>query len=267
MSAVDFLLHGLPYENEFPYAGTDKSCKYSPSAIATGWDGKIQAAPYIGSSLNYSKAKRRRDGSFREGSKVEAMMAAMHQWKSPLVVTVSSYNMGAGVYNSCSALNSGGNHMVTIVGWEMWQGKRVAHVWNSHGKTHGENGVSRIVWECGDGKLNRGLGVSARIVQYKAPCTPPDAAQTYLHEILAGQSTQIGATQSPDTNCSWAPTAGLTDPNSCVTTAQPGVTTEYHLTASNACGTSSSMAMVHVWGGKKKGNRFIRTPHGDVASR
>lgn len=266
MSAVDFLLHGLPLESEFPYAGSDKSCKYSSSQISTGWDGKIIASPYIGNSLTFSQAMRDSDGSYREGTKVQAMMAAMYQWKSPLVVTVDAYSIsGAGIYNSCSAINSGGNHMVDIVGFEMVNGKRVAHVWNSWGQDHGDKGVSRIQWECGDGRLNRGLGVSAKIVQYKQPCTPPNAAQTFLHEIPSGQGVQIGVAQSADTTCSWAPTEGLADPHNCVTTAKPTQSTEYHLTATNACGTSSSMTLVDVWQtGVRAENKILLTPHGEV---
>lgn len=258
MSAVDFLKYGLPLEPEFPYAGSDKSCKYNNADIQMGWNGKVQGTPYVGSSLDHSLAL----GNSREGSKVKAMMQAMYKWKSPLVVTVASYSMsGGGVYDSCSALNSGGNHMVAIVGWEMWNGKRVAHVWNSHGQGHGQNGVSRIVWECGEGRLNRGLGYSAKIVQYKAPCVAPDASQTYFHEVMKGSFVKVGAEQSEGTKCSWTPREGLTDPDSCVTQASPSMTTEYHLTATNDCGTSSSMAMVHVWGYDKSGNK-VKTPYG-----
>lgn len=266
MKAVDFLVRGLPLEPEFPYAGSDKACKFSSTNLQSGWDGKIIAAPYIGNSLSYSRANRLKDGSYRDGTKVNKMMEAMFAWNSPLVVTVASYSIsGPGVYDSCSAINSGGNHMVAIVGWEMWNGKRVAHVWNSHGQGHGEKGVSRIVWECGSGKLNRGLGVSAKIVQYKTPCTPPDASQTYLHEVAAGQSVQIGAPQAAGVQCTWLPTEGLSNPNSCVTTAKPDASTEYHLTAQNACGKSSSMTLVHVWNQRTGEGEKVITPFG-VAS-
>ena len=262
MSAVNFLKHGLPLEEEFPYAGSNVKCPYSSSDIQEGWDGKISDAPYIGSALQYSRGLRHTDRASWDGSKVENMMAAMIEWKSPLVVTVAGYSIsGSGVYNACSAINSGGNHMVTIVGWDTWNDKRVAHVWNSWGPTHGENGVSRIQWECGKGRLNRGLGVLARIVQYKSPCVPPDAAQVYLHEALAGTPIEIGAKQGDNTSCSWTPVEGLADPKACVTTAKPTKTTEYHLTAQNSCGISSSMTLVHLWGR----DQLIHTPFGDVA--
>jgi hypothetical protein len=269
MSAVDFLKYGLPYEIDFPYAASDKKCKFSSSEIQSGWDAKVTSTPYVGSSLNYSRAQQLPDGNFRDGTKVQNMMAAMLQWKAPLVVTVSAYSIsGSGVYDSCSAINSGGNHMVTIVGWEMWNGKRVAKVWNSWGKEHGENGVSRIVWECGAGKLNRGLGYSAKIVQYKAPCTPPDASQVYMQEIQKGQTVQLGTAQSSDATCHWTPTAGLSDPNSCVISASPSQSTEYHLTVENGCGKSSSMTLVYVWGTARDGkkNRLL-TPTGEIAWR
>lgn len=266
MDAVDFLKHGLPYESEYPYKANDSACKYSNSQINTGWDGKTIATPYIGNSLMYSLYNRKRGGSFREGPKVQNIMAAMQQWKGPVVVTVEAYSVsGSGIYNNCSAINSGGNHMVNIVGWEMVNGKRVAHVWNSWGKSHGVDGVSRINWECGDGRLNRGLGRYAKIVQYKSACSPPDAAQTYLHETIAGQTVQIGKEQNPGTTCTWLPKEGLSDPNSCVTQAKPNQSTEYHLTASNACGTSSSMTLVYLWGQNRKAKDIrIKTPFGET---
>jgi len=267
MKAVDFLLNGLPMESEFPYAGSDKSCKFNSSQINTGWTGKVIATPYVGSSLTYSRFMRDADGNFREGTKVQAMMAAMNQWKSPLVVTVAAYSIsGSGIYDSCSSINSGGNHMVAISGFETVNGKRIAQVWNSWGKSHGENGVSRIQWECGDGRLNRGLGTSAKIVQYKPACTPPDAAQPFLHEIAAGGSVQIGVAQSEGTKCVWQPSEGLADPNACVTMAKPSQSTEYHLTATNACGTSSSMTLVDVWLRNAVANakKMILTPFGEV---
>ncbi len=270
MSAVDFLKYGLPYENEFPYKnGVTGTCKYNSSQIQSGWDGKVIGTPYVGSSLMYSRALRTDDGGYeqREGNKVKNMMAAIYQWKAPLVVTVAGYSIsGNGIYNSCSSINSGGNHMVAISGWDTVDGKRIAHVWNSWGKGHGKDGVSRIQWECGDGKLNRGLGVSAKIVQYKAPCVAPDAKQPHLHQIVAGDSVRVGAEQPPGTKCTWAPTDGLSDPSACVTSARPNMSTEYHLTAKNDCGSSSSMTMVTVWGGQRgeKGKRVVLTPYGET---
>lgn len=267
MSAVDFLKNGLPYEADFPYAAGDKACKYSSADISKGWDAKTTGTPNVGNSLAHSRGRHLADENYREGSRVQQMMAAMYQWKSPLVVTVSAYSIsGAGIYNSCSAINSGGNHMVTIIGWETVDGKRIAKVWNSWGHSHGEKGVSKIQWECGDNKLNRGLGYSAKIVQYKPPCAPPNASQVYMQEIQKGQSIQIGAQQAPGATCSWTPTQGLADPNACVTTANPNMTTEYHLSVQNACGKSSSMTLVYVWGVNRGGKPdMVRTPFGDVA--
>lgn len=268
MKAVDFLLHGLPEESEFPYAAYDKQCKYSSSEISNGWEPKALATPYIGDSKRYSIAKQLKDGSFKEGTKVKEMMAAMYDSQGPLVVTVAAYSIsGGGVYNSCSSINSGGNHMVAIVGWDNENGKRNAHVWNSWGPDHGENGVSRIQWECGDGRLNRGLGVSAKVVKYKPSCVAPNASQKYLHEIKNGESVQIGAENKEGTVCSWVPAAGLSDPNSCTPTATPEISTEYHLTATNSCGTSSSMTLVNLSQPDKTQGQKVLTPHGVVTVR
>jgi len=263
MEAVDFLKHALPMETDFPYEGYDASCKYSDSEIQTGWEAKIIAAPYVGKSLRFSRAMRNRDGSFREGNKIQEMMAAMAQWQSPLVVTVSAYSIsGPGIYDSCSDINSDGDHMVAVVGWDEEGGSRNAHVWNSWGQKHGDHGVSRIKWECGENELNRGLGQAARIVQYKLPCTPPNPQQDGMHEILAGSSVQIGAAQPDGVKCSWMPTDGLMDPTACLATARPAKTTEYHLTATSDCGTTSSMTMVDVWGPSAKRARPSLPPLG-----
>ncbi len=267
MSAVDFLRHGLPLESEFPYAASNKSCKFNSGQIETGWDAKVPNTPYVGSSLTFSRSLRTADGSFREGTKVKAMMDAIYQWKSPLVVTVSAYSVsGNGIVNSCSAINSGGNHMVTVVGWDTAEGKRIAHVWNSWGKGHGLNGVSRLQWECGNGRLNRGLGVAAKIVQYKPPCVAPNAEQIHLHEAVAGDPVKIGVEQAAGTKCSWLPTEGLTDASACVTYARPDISTEYHLTAKNDCGSSSSQTLVYLWGSTREqgGKKLVMTPFGQT---
>jgi Papain family cysteine protease len=265
MSAVDFLLHGLPEESEFPYAGYDKRCKYNSAQISQGWDPKMLATPYVGDSKRFSLAKFDETGSFKDGTQVEEMMQAMYDAKGPLVVTVAAYNIsGPGIYNYCSAINSGGNHMVAVVGWDTENGKRNAHVWNSWGKSHGDNGVSRIQWECGQGRLNRGLGVSAKVVQYKPSCVAPSAGQKYLHEIKSGDSVQIGVDAKPGITCHWTPSAGLSDPESCNPTAKPSLSTEYHLSATNGCGTSSSMTLVSLWGSRRGGKNKVLTPYGVI---
>lgn len=249
MSAVDFLKGGLPLESGFPYKnGVTGTCKYSRAELDAGWEPKTIGTPYIGGSLQFSRSLMTADG-FRAKPTVKQMKAAMYKWKSPLVVTVAAYSMsGAGVYDSCSQINSGGNHMVTIVGWEKWNGKDVAHVWNSWGQGHGDKGVSRIVWECGDGKLNRGLGVSAKVVQYKPACQPPVVSLGAAKQIiLHGSSVKLGSPADGQT-CKWTPSIGLSDPNSCQTYASPETSTEYHLEARNDCGTSSAMKLVEVWG-------------------
>lgn len=249
MSAVGFLLNGLPLEEDFPYKGTNASCKYSSDQIQTGWEPKVIAAPYIGNSRDYARSKKKKDGTYERVTSIKEMAQAMVEWKAPLVVTVDAYSIsGPGVYDKCSSINSGGDHMVAVVGWDLWQGKIVAHVWNSWGPAHGQDGVSRILWDCGNGKLNRGLGVSARVVQYKAACQTPYPAQRAMHLInqTDSEGVEIGMTLEKGVTCSWWPQVGLEDPNSCSTRANPSVSTEYHLTASNECGTASSMTYVKV---------------------
>lgn len=272
MTAVGWLVgRGLPMENSFPYVGRDVSCKFSKEELEAGWEGKPFGAPSIGSSLNYSRFFK---GDFREGNKVKNITSAMAQQKGPVVVTVAAYSSSGGVVDSFSAINSGGNHMVTLTGWRTINGKKVAHVYNSWGTGHGDGapigdiktpGVSSIVWEKSDGQLNRGLGVSARILQYKSPCQPPEA---YIgkaeYQLLVGNSVKLGKPQEGVT-CKWSPLDGLSDPNSCETIATPDTTTEYHLEVTNTCGTSSAQALVEVLGPvMKTGPRKILTPHGIV---
>lgn len=267
MGAVDFLLHGLPLEEAFPYTGRDTRCKFSSSDISTGWDGKVVGTPNIGSSLRYSRGvPKGPDGLFQAHPTAEDMMQAMFVNKSPLVVTVQAYSLsGKGIYDSCSAINSGGNHMVTIVGWDSEGGHKNAHVWNSWGQAHGDHGVSRIKWECGaPGKLNRGLGLEAKVVQYKPPCDPPVVhIAKAKYTILAGEGNfvRIGSKAPAGQSCSWQPTEGLSDPSSCVTDAAPKVSTEYHLTATNNCGSISAMTLVEVLGPQGPSSEII-TPMG-----
>ncbi len=72
--------------------------------------------------------------------------------------------------------------------------------------------------------------------------TPANSAPTALASaggtICAGQS--IGLTGSGGTSCSWTPTTGLDNPNSCTPNASPLVTTTYSLTVANSGFCSSS---------------------------
>jgi len=261
MDAVDFLKHGLPLESEFPYKnGVTGSCKYSKAEIATGWEPKVIGTPYLGTSLQYSRALMQ-GGTFASRPSVQEMQAAIYQWKSPLVVTVAAYSVsGDGVVDSCSSINSGGNHMVTIIGWDSEGGHVNAHVYNSWGPGHGKNGISRIKWECGAGNLNRGLGVEAKIVQYKPACEPPKVEiGVSKHILFQGNSVKLGSRQS-NQKCQWSPSQGLSDPNSCETYASPEVSTEYHMVAQNDCATASAMTLIEVWGPKKEKSRVLRTP-------
>lgn len=268
MSAPTWLIkRGLPMEPEFSYTGgKDTKCKFSSDEMTKGWTGAIWDAPNVGKSLRYSRYFAKNPKAVREGTKVQEMMAAMVQAKSPLVVTVAAYSIsGNGIYNSCSSINSGGNHMVAISGFEMSGGKRIAHVWNSWGKSHGLNGVSRIQWECGDGKLNRGLGYSARVIQYRVPCAPPRITTSKgTMAVDKGQAVKIGNKMDAGTTCRWLPTVGLSDPTSCETWASPNLSTEYHLQASNTCGTTSAMRTVRVFTGGEPVSDKLLTPYGTI---
>lgn len=261
MSAVGYLLNGLPIESDFPYIGKDIRCKYTKEEQS--WVPKVISAPYIGSSKGFSRFKK---GNF-DLTDIEMVKRAMYQFKGSAVVTVAAFNVGKGVYDVSSQCNSGGNHMVNISGWEPYssdKSKTVAHVYNSWGNDFGEKGVGKILWNPKDGCLNRGLGVSARVIQYKSPCTPAVADIGFTHKIiLSGSSVKMGKKQE-NVQCSWSPTIGLSDPNSCETYATPEVSTEYHLSVKNNCGTSSAMALVEVYGPKGRINDKLLTPFGET---
>jgi len=265
MTAADFITKiGNPLESMDPYKGQNSSCKFSSDELAKGFEYKLKSAPWVGSSLMYSKGNKT-----RAVNSAEEIKAMMYKYKSGALVTVYAYDIsGNGIYSSCSAINAGGNHMVDIVGFEKVDGKDIAHVWNSWGKGHGLNGVSRIQWECGQGKLNRGLGLEARVYEYQAQCanqpeaiTGPD--QTII-KLSPGVGTLIGKKAKAGQTCTWLPKEGLSDPESCNPFASPDVSTEYHVTAKTECGEATSMVMVNVIGPKLQKSPKVLTPYGTI---
>lgn len=268
MTAADFLVKiGNPLESQDPYRGTNSSCKFSSEQLSKGFEHKIKAAPWVGNSLMYSRGNKARAVNSAEG-----IYALMHKYKSPALVTVYAYDIsGDGIYNSCSAINYQGNHMVDIVGYEKVDGKYVAHVWNSWGKNHGKNGVSRIQHECGEGKLNRGLGLEARVYDYASPC--PNAPEAFtgpdqtLVKYTPNSSVVIGKDAKPGQSCSWAPVDGIVgylDQGHCHPVVSPNISTEYHVTAKTECGEASSMILVKVLSEHMKANDETLTPYGVV---
>ena len=278
MSVVTWLSKsGLPMETDFPYKGTDAKCKYTKDEIAKGFGNAIIEAPYVGESLEKSRFWKLTGQPLPENmvrDKISQIQAAMVTLNSPAVVTVSAYGSSSdAVVSGCSALNSGGNHMVDVIGWDNENGGPNAHVYNSWGPSHGKNGISRLKWDC-NGKLNRGLGVSARVLRgdFKPPCDPPGNPNLKPEQILfLGNKVEIGKA-IPGVKCTWSPTAGLKDPNSCVTDATPEKSTEYHLEVSNECGKVTAMTYLRVFspvmtgGGAVKNveSRMILTPFGEI---
>lgn len=278
MSAVTFLQKsGLPLESDFPYVGRDVKCKYSADELATGFGNKIIEAPYVGESFEKSRYWKLSGQFFESRDKISQIQQAMVQLNSPAVVTVSAYGSSSNeVVSKCSALNSGGNHMVDVIGWDDESGGPNAHVYNSWGTGHGEKGISRLKWNC-DGRLNRGLGVSARVIRgdAKPPCDPPANPNLKPEQVIfLGSKTEIGR-DIPNVKCVWSPVMGLKDPNACKTDASPEKSTEYHLEVSNECGKVTAMSYVRVFapvltgGGKviQEETHEIQTPFGTVDRR
>jgi hypothetical protein len=69
---------------------------------------------------------------------------------------------------------------------------------------------------------------------------PPTAIASPNVSICQGGSTTLSG--SGGATCSWTPSTGLSDPNSCHPTASPATTTTYTLTVTDSCGVSSSNA-------------------------
>lgn len=250
MSVVSWLAKsGLPLETDFPYVARDIKCKFSKDEIAKGFGNAVIEAPYVGESFEKSRYWKLTGQFFESRDKISQIQQAMMQLNSPAVVTVSAYGSSSdSVVKGCSALNSGGNHMVDIIGWDDEDGGPNAHVYNSWGTGHGKGGISRLRWNC-DGRLNRGLGVSARVLRgdAKPPCDPPGNPNLKPEQIIfLGSKTEIGR-DIANVKCVWSPTIGLKDPNSCKTDAMPEKSTEYHLEVSNECGKVTAMTYIRVF--------------------
>ncbi len=260
MTAPDFAVkYGLPFEERDPYQGRNSKCKFSMGTDAM--DYKLHQAPYVGNSLNYSRAI---PESQRTGPRVEDIMANMLKFESSAVVTIKSISQSGGIITSCSAINSGGNHMQDVVGWYHDGGELIARVQNSHGTSHGQNGYTHLKWECGEGQLNRGLGRSARIGIFFIPttCTLPDAYTGPDITIPTRGTVRLGRPARVKQQCEWKPSEGLSNPHDCHPTANPDMATEYHLASTTSCGTSSAMVLVRP--SKTKRPNELRTPHGVI---
>jgi len=255
--------HGLPLLTKDPYKGSNSRCKFNVSTM--NWDYKLIQAPSIGSSINYSRAIKAKD---RQGPKVRNVQAMMIKHKSSAVVTISAISQSGGIIKRCSNINSGGNHMQNVVGWYMDDGDLIARVQNSWGTDHGQNGYTHLRWECGEGRFNRGLGVSTRVGIYIVPLSCKNLADATTGPdtlFQHGKGVSIGKMAKKGQTCSWTPKKGLSDPHSCNPVANPSITTEYHLTAKTDCGESSAMVLVTPMKGELKlsGNKIL-TPWGVI---
>lgn len=266
MTAPDFLIAiGNPLESQDPYKGVTNNCTFSSAELAKGFEYKLKSAPWVGNSLMHSKGKRP-----TRGNTAAMIKAMMYKYKSPALVTVAAYDIsGNAVYSSCSSINSGTNHMVNIVGFE--GADTVAHVWNSWGKSHGLNGVSRIKWECGgEGRLNRALGQEARVYVYEPKCAnQPEAITGPNQQFLdngEGAGVIIGKDAKKGQTCEWLPEAGLTyfSSDKCKAFASPEISTEYHLKSTTECGSASALVEVVPIGPKMQKSKKMLTPSGII---
>lgn len=268
MSAPQFLVdHGNPFETQDPYKGRNSSCKFSSSELSQGFQYKPDSAPYVGSSLDYSRYFKPEN---RNPVKIEQIKAAMVKYRSPAIVTLAAISSSGGVINTCSALNSDGNHMQDIVAWD----GNVAHVWNSWGTDHGNDGITAMRWDC-NGRLNRGLGKAARVYEYDWCENPADpwlaAPKEIFWKTSPASGVWIGRKPSHNQTCTITPADGLSDvdPSGCRAFASPDIATEYHIEAySQECDdTKSAMVLVvpFIEGlNNERRQKIIKTPHGVV---
>ena len=263
--------YGLPTRNLDPYLGVNSSCKFNATQLKS-FEHKLITAPYVGTSLAYSRYFKAKD---RSGPKVRNTMALMKKYKSNALVTISAISSSGGIVTSCSNINSGGNHMQNIVGWYKSNNTSIARIQNSWGTSHGQDGYLHLKWECGEGKFNRGVGVSTRVGVYKLP----ENCNGLANAVAGGnrrfaretgrESVVLGQESSVPQTCTWLPQAGIIDvisADGCVIRVSPEVPTEYHVTAKEAsCGSAtSSMALVIPTDtdGNPQGDGRILTPLG-----
>lgn len=262
MSAPSFLVkHGNPFESQDPYKAKNTSCKFSKSELETGFENTLVSAPYVGTSLEHSRYYHSK--GLRSGAKVTQIKALMYKHKSPAVTTIKAVSHTGGIVKSCASINSGGNHMQNIVGWYQHEGDEVATLFNSWGKSHGQNGITHIKWECGKGRLNRGVGNSTRIYINEACKNPADAYTGSPQNVIIGNSVMLGKA-NPNQKCEWFPKNGLTHPLKCETLATPAVSTEYHVRAITECGEQTAMTVVTVLSPELEKTSALLTPHGVI---
>ena len=278
MSAPDVLIKnlgdpifsgGVTFENRDPYLGKNSSCKFDPSELSAGFSHTVDAAPYVGSSLDHSRFYR--NGPKERNDKIDAIKAAMIEKQSPAVVWLNAVSQAKNSkpIMSCGKY-SGANHMQVVVGWYDYQNETIADVWNSWGTNHGSGGVfggegrTQIKWDCGSGRLNRNLGGNARVLDGET-CKNLASAQTGPNKtIILGNAAKIGNLKS-DQQCEWTPKAGLSDPFICNPFASPEVSTEYHLKANTECDEKTGMVLVTVLGPvRDKLKNKLLTPHGMI---
>lgn len=249
MTAPSFLVeHGNPFEAQDPYQGRNTSCKFSDSELQSGFEYRPLSAPYVGRSLNSSRWFPVDKRAVNEPDDIKAMMI---KYKSPAVVTILAISQSGGTITSCSGINSGGNHMQDIVGWGETGDANVAEVWNSWGRNHGNNGITRMKWSCGPGKLNRGLGLAARVYEYKGcdnPADPYTGGNKEFLKLSPEHGVWIGRVPENGQTCNIMPKTGLSDfdASGCRAFASPDTATEYHIEAySKECDDrKSAMALI-----------------------
>lgn len=278
MSAPDILIEtGNPFELQDPYLGRNSKCKFSYEELGKGFETKVKSAPYVGTSLAHSRFFHGGHGATLKETlspgQVADTKAMMVKYKSPAVVTIAAISSSGGTINTCSSINSSGNHMQAVVGWGPEGDPNVADVMNSWGPDHGINGVTRIKWECGEGKLNRGLGRSARVYEFQGcdkPADPFTGGDKTFIKSSPEHGVWIGRKPSNGQTCGIEPKTGLSDidVSGCRAFASPDRATEYHITAyqPECDDTKSAMVLItpYVEGDDDHDRNIILTPHGEV---
>lgn len=272
MSAADAILAtGQPFETQDPYQGRNSSCAFTDDELGKGFNYHIESAPYVGSSLQYSRFFHEGRNGGRSGAKVEAIKAMMQKYRSGGVTTILAISSSGGTINSCSGINSPGNHMQVIIGWGYDGDPNVVDVRNSWGTNHGNNGVTRMVWECGEGRLNRGVGRDVRVYEYKNCEFPANPYIERPKETFVKDTPQkgvwIGRKGEHGQTCKVTPMEGVTRQSSdgCEFFASPDRSVEYHITAyqKDCDDTKSAMVLVQPLVPGRRSNVLV-TPHGET---
>lgn len=213
---------GSVYEVDYPYTGTDSSCKGG-----LHYNEKLESYAFVDTDSNVPS--------------VEKIKAAIYNYGAISVAVNADGNMqsySSGIFSKCSS-GENVNHAVNLVGWNDKGGYWIMR--NSWGESWGENGYMKIKYGC------NAIGYAASFVTYGSSCEPqPLSFAGRDRTIRRGEKTKIGMNPKQETTYSWLPDVSIESPSLSSTMVKPQTTTVYTLIAQTKCGTAKNSVTVEV---------------------